>query len=158
MNNKTCLLDAAACVLNMEYFKNPDHEGAYERAYPATRQALIEQIGHDGSERGFHSQEIQDAIRQHGWLMVRHELCPCMQYPINGKMTVVKIYELEKAPDIFIPKLNRNNGIMVCRWNLVHHALAFQAGSNSAYHVQRDQFIPLEDLDVVQFLEFIRCG
>lgn len=155
MNEKTCLLDAAACVITIHYLKNPDYE--YEPIYLEAREKLLSEIGHDGSERGYHSQEIQDALRKHDYLMIRHELYPCLQVPDKpGSPKIIPIYPREEVANIFIPKLNRNSGILVCRWRSgVHHALAYQAGSNCAYHVHKDKFIPLEQLDIVMFLEVV---
>ena len=161
--DKTCLLDAMCVVLNIDLFRNPSwDEGTFKRYYEETRQTLLDSIGHDGSERGFHSQEIQDALyEKYLCIMVRHELYPCMQVPPDlskgeNKVKVIPIYTREEAPDRFMKKINRNNGVLVVRKsNGVHHALAFQAGSSSAYDVAKDELLPLEDLDIVMFLEVI---
>jgi len=160
MNEKTCLLDATVHTLCLKSFRNPDIPASvYDFESRVFREAFESNIGHDGSERGFHSQEIQDCLRKVGYLMQRHELYPCLQLPPEpggNKVRVIPVYEKTDCADIFLSKINNNNGVLVCRWsNGVHHALSFQAGSNTAYHVQRDEFIPLEDLDIVMFLEFI---
>lgn len=162
MNDKSCLVDATAHTLSIGRFANPDiPDEDYQLEFASVRDILIERIGHDGSERGFHTQEIQDALRADGILMQRHELYPCLQLPPDfavdpKRVRVVPIYERERVADIFLPKLNRNNGVlMVKARDGVHHALSFQAGSNTAYDVSRREFVPLENLDIVMFLEFI---
>lgn len=162
MNDKSCLLDATVHILNVRSFANPDYpEGFNENACRITRELLLRKIGHDGSERGFHSQEIQDALRHEEVYMQRHELFPCLQLPPDpsvdpSRVRVVPIYSREGAPEIFTKKLNQHNGVLVHRKsNGVHHALSYQAHSNTAYDVSQAKFIPLEELDVVMFLEFI---
>lgn len=161
MNDKSCLLDATVHILNIGSFRNPNFpEGYNEKAQEITRQILIERIGHDGSERGFHSQELTDALRKDDILLIRHELFPCLQLPPVAteegyKRNIIPIYSRDEAPGIFEEKLRYNHGLLVCRSpSGVHHALSYQAGSNTAYDVYRDKFIPLEHLDVVMFLEF----
>jgi len=69
---------------------------------------------------------------------------------------VVPIYDKLDCADIFIPKLNNNDGVLMVRAsNGVHHALSFTANNNTAYDVQKNKHIPLEDLDIVMFLEFL---
>lgn len=161
-SSKTCLLDAAAHILSVVVYKNPDYSPeVYDDEFESAWNHLADHIGHRGEERGFHSQELQDALReQYHIVMVRHELYPCMQLPPDpevdkSRVRVIPIYSREDAPNIFLRKL-RNDGILVIRKpNGVHHALGFQSGSNVALDVQKDECLNLEDLDVVMFLEFI---
>lgn len=162
MNDKSCLLDATVHTLCLHAFRNPDiPEEVYENQTKHLREVLLESIGHDGSERGFHTQEIQDALREQNILMQRHELFPALQLPPDPevdplRVRVIPIYPREELANIFLPKINRNSGVLMVRTDKgVHHALSFQAGSNTAYDVAKDKFIPLEELDVVMFLEFI---
>lgn len=159
---KTCLIEATAHSLCFPLFRNPNIEQKiFDAAYTNIYLALCDHIGHDGSERGFHTQEIQDALRELKVLLIRHESCPMMQLPAEVseqgiRRPVVMIYPEDKLSEIFLPKLNRNNGVLVVRKSEgLHHALAFQSGSNTAYDVDKEEFIPLEDLDIVMFLELI---
>ena len=161
MNDKSCLLDATAHTLSSHLFSNPDiPEVEYQNLNLAWLENLRNEIGHDGSERGFHTQEIQDALRVNGIIMQRHELYPCLQLPPgpedSSRVRVVPIYDRMDCADIFLPKINNNDGVLMVRAsNGVHHALSFTAGNNTAYDVQKKKHIPLEDLDIVMFLEFI---
>jgi len=161
-NGKNCLLEATAHALSQHLFRNPDIPvDNYNLSYSAWKQSIIDSAGHNGEGRGFHSQEIQDALRENGYLMQRHELYPCMQLPSTideaGKLrpNVIPIYHREEVESIFLPKLNHNLGVLVVKRGSVHHGLAWQPGSNTAYDVNEDKYIPLEDLDIVLFLEFI---
>jgi len=162
-NDKSCLVDATVHILSVHLFRNPNIDPKYyETDTRINRQQLIDSIGHDGSERGFHTQEIQDALRHQNLniAMVRHELYPCLQLPPGPEDTtrvrVVPIYDKLDAANIFLPKINKHDGVLMVRaGNGVHHALSFQSGSNTAYDVVKDEYLPLENLDIVMFLEFI---
>lgn len=163
MSNKTCLLDAICHAICLPMFRNPSyHPGLYESFRNCYREYILESIGHDGSERGFHTQEIQDAIRPFGFLLVQHQTYPAMQLPAEVseqgiRRPVVAIYEGKDPEAIFLPKLRKNNGVLVVRKSDgLHHALGFEKGSNTAYDVHKDEFINLEELDIVMFLELIR--
>lgn len=161
MNDKSCLLDATVHTLCNHLFANPDiPESRYLDTKEGWYDALKDEIGHDGSERGFHTQEIQDALRKEGILLQRHELYPCLQLPPGhedrSRVRVVPIYDKTECAGIFLEKLNNNDGVLMVRAsNGVHHALSFTAGNNTAYDVQKNKHVPLEELDIVMFLEFI---
>lgn len=157
MSDKTCLLDATVHVLNLDTWRNPDfNEATNVTNQQLDRKAIIDFIGHDGSERGFHSQEILDAVREvANVIIVPQEAYPAMRFLSNGQFVTQLIYPREEIEARFVPRLNKNNGVLVVEKGPIHHALSFQKGSNTAYDVQKNEFFPLEDLVPIRFLEFI---
>ena len=157
MSDKTCLLDATVHVLNLDTWRNPDFiPEANELCCIESHQAIINFIGHDGSERGFHSQEIIDAVREVAKvIIVPQEAYPAMRFLNAGQFVTQLIYPREEIEARFLPRLNKNNGVLIVEAGPIHHALAFQKGSNTAYDVKKDVFLPLEDLVPIRFLEFI---
>ena len=62
-----CLLDAAIHILNVRTWRNPDIDPAVNKVTSdILRETFISFIGHDGSDRGFHTQEISDALNDLG--------------------------------------------------------------------------------------------
>lgn len=155
-----CLLDAAIHVANIRTWRHPDIDPAVnEFESKVLREAFETVIGHDGSERGFHTQEIGDALRQLcNIAMVPHETYPGLQIVRDGQRVIVPVYPKDELEERFVRRLNLNNGVLVVDHGKIHHALSFQKGSNTAYDVGKDKFIPLEELVPVRFLEFIELG
>lgn len=140
-NSKSCLLDAVVMV----------SWGTKHRE--KRRDELIQKIGHDGSERGFHTQEIQDAIESLWFLtFVRHELYPCLQLP-GGK--VIPVLSKEEAVSRFEKKLENviEYGVLICRQpNGVHHAYQI---SDFQIRDLDDKVVDVGDLDIVMALQTI---
>lgn len=158
MNEKSCLLDATVYAILNKWFVQYDTFESIQ--WELLRGELLRHIGHDGSERGFHSQEIQDVLRTLDILVIRHELYPCLQIPPpagTNKVGIIPIYTREAAPDIFAGKLTQNGGVLIVRKPTgIHHALSFDPkASSTAYDVQKNEHFLVEELDIVMFLEFI---
>jgi hypothetical protein len=130
-NDKSCLFDAAQMLV--------------------TPLNLYEFVDHDGSERGFHTEELADALMASaGIRLLKHELYPCLQLP-GGK--IVPIFTKEKAVERFERFLDSCvTGVLICRKpSGVHHAYAYDLGTV----LDTDgSIVKIEDLDIVMLLEF----
>jgi hypothetical protein len=135
-NDKSCMLDAVKLAVGAD---------------------LLSVLGHDGSERGYHTEEIKDALEVYGMTLVRHELYPCLQLP-GGK--VVPVFTKEKAAQRFEDIFDRGSpGVLVCRSPKgVNHA--YGRPRNSLRDKVMDpamdgQLVDISQLDIVMFLEIL---
>lgn len=138
-NDKSCMLDAVKLAIGLDI-------------------SVEIEIGHDGSERGFHTEEIKDGLESCGWTLVRHELYPCLQLP-GGK--VIPVFTKERAAQRFEDIFDRGSpGVLVCR---------SPKGVNHAYGRPRTcprdkvmdpamdgQLVDISQLDIVMFLEILQ--
>lgn len=138
MNNRSCMVDAAHIVLEAMEISMGNRN-------------LADRIGHDGSERGFHSEELADALQDFDIYLSKRELYPCLQLP-GGK--IVPIFDKEKAVDRFEKILEQAEyGILICRSREgIHHACAFLMGR--VFNTDMTE-LQLVDLDIVMLMEFI---
>lgn len=153
MNDKSCLVDAAAF-----HILDPDYGdslalgcmSAYEeRMFFYQRQVLVEKIGHDGSQRGFHTQELVDVLDE--YTLTVHETFPCLQIQ-GGK--IVTVFTKERAQTRMEGKLDNHSGLLVVRHSSgVHHALKHWKGGTHAMDCHKNKMVPIEELDVVLLLE-----
>lgn len=140
MNSKSCMADAADLLLKKMNYMGSDCL------------TIAQRVGHDGSERGFHSQEIADALEHFDIFLRTRELYPCLQVP-GGK--IVPIFEKDKAVERFEKILQEADyGILVCRKpSGIHHAYAYYM--EAAFDPSNREETDISSLDIVMLLEFV---
>jgi hypothetical protein len=135
-NDKSCLLDASQMVIGV--LGHTVH--------------LLSYLSHDGSERGFHTEEITDALEEAcGIRVVKRELYPCLQVP-GGR--IIPVFTKEYAVQRFEHILERSVfGVLICRKpSGIHHAYALL--NNKVFDTDGTE-VALTDLDIVMLMEFI---
>lgn len=84
---------------------------AFAHVTQSSSRRLIEQIGHDGSERGFNTQELIEVLIEE-WSIIEIQRQPIAVNPITGEKTEITFGHLGSEPR-FVKWLKEYNGVLL---------------------------------------------